>query len=157
MLAERETSTNSHRHHQQQPNIWDESRPFHSFKKVACDLGLGDDPNMQLASMHSVSKGFLGEYVRCCCCSLHCTASAGDADGASMLGSPHYNRCGHRGGYMEVLNFEAEVRAELYKLASLSLCSNVAGQVMVSCVPFGCWRGAATSHPAQLLRLVRSS
>jgi hypothetical protein len=30
------------------------------------------------------------------------------------------------------VGFDAAVRAELYKLASISLCSNIAGQIMVS-------------------------
>ena len=39
---------------------------FHSFKKVASEMGAigaSDKGSLQLASFHSVSKGFLGEYV----------------------------------------------------------------------------------------------
>jgi aspartate/methionine/tyrosine aminotransferase len=38
--------------------------------------------------------------------------------------------CGHRGGYMEVRNMSDDVYAELVKLQSIGLCSNVDGQVV---------------------------
>ncbi|MEI7482720.1 MAG: aminotransferase class I/II-fold pyridoxal phosphate-dependent enzyme [Elusimicrobiota bacterium] len=38
--------------------------------------------------------------------------------------------CGHRGGYLEVRNMPDDVYAELVKLQSIGLCSNVAGQVV---------------------------
>ncbi|HTR81815.1 MAG TPA: aminotransferase class I/II-fold pyridoxal phosphate-dependent enzyme, partial [Bacteroidota bacterium] len=37
--------------------------------------------------------------------------------------------CGHRGGYAEFRNIPDEVRAELIKLQSISLCSNLSGQI----------------------------
>jgi aspartate/methionine/tyrosine aminotransferase len=37
--------------------------------------------------------------------------------------------CGHRGGYMEMRNIPDDVAAEFIKLQSISLCSNVAGQI----------------------------
>ena len=37
--------------------------------------------------------------------------------------------CGTRGGYMELHNFDRDVRDEFYKLASVNLCPNIAGQV----------------------------
>lgn len=40
--------------------------------------------------------------------------------------------CGRRGGYMELHNIDKHVQAQLYKLASSGLCSNVSGQVMTS-------------------------
>jgi alanine transaminase len=40
--------------------------------------------------------------------------------------------CGFRGGFCELYNFDPEVKAELYKLCSMHLCSNLAGQVMTS-------------------------
>ena len=47
-----------------QTNTWKDDRPFVSFKKVASDIGaLDGDSTLQLASFHSVSKGFLGECV----------------------------------------------------------------------------------------------
>jgi aspartate/methionine/tyrosine aminotransferase len=37
--------------------------------------------------------------------------------------------CGLRGGYFELFGIDATVKAQLYKLASISLCSNTVGQV----------------------------
>lgn len=42
--------------------------------------------------------------------------------------------CGYRGGYMEAVNFDADTVAEFYKLASVNLCSNLQGQMMVACM-----------------------
>jgi len=39
--------------------------------------------------------------------------------------------CGIRGGYFQLENVDPTVRAELYKLASLFLCPNLVGQIMV--------------------------
>ncbi len=39
--------------------------------------------------------------------------------------------CGQRGGYFHLTNFPEDVSAQLYKLASISLCSNVTGQLTV--------------------------
>ena len=114
-----------------QTNIWQDARPFVSFKKVACDIGAlegKDMPQLQLASFHSVSKGFLGEYV--------CGATVGTwlvCFGAhrSTVVTWYHCRCGKRGGYVELEGFDQKVKDELYKLVSISLCSNIAGQVMV--------------------------
>ena len=38
--------------------------------------------------------------------------------------------CGRRGGYMELCGFDPQVKAELFKLACVGLCSNLDGQVM---------------------------
>ncbi len=40
--------------------------------------------------------------------------------------------CGHRGGYFECHNLDRQVQTQLFKVASVSLCSNIMGQVMVS-------------------------
>jgi len=40
--------------------------------------------------------------------------------------------CGQRSGYLEALNFSSEAKAQLYKLASVSLCPNTGGQVLMS-------------------------
>jgi alanine transaminase len=45
-----------------------------------------------------------------------------------------YGECGRRGGYMEVCGFDAGVKAELYKLASVGLCPNLGGQVLMGLV-----------------------
>ncbi|CBX96345.1 similar to alanine aminotransferase [Plenodomus lingam JN3] len=76
---------------------------FISFKKALRDLqksepGKYDD--IELASLHSVSKGMVGE-------------------------------CGHRGGYFELIGFEPEVAAEVYKFISIQLCPPVLGQCIV--------------------------
>lgn len=76
---------------------------FISFKKVLCQLQR-EHPNskydnVQLASIHSTSKGMIGE-------------------------------CGQRGGYMELTGFAPEVEENIYKLASISLCPVVTGQVL---------------------------
>jgi len=71
-------------------------RPFVSCKKIVQDLG----SDVELASFHSTSKGFIGE-------------------------------CGRRGGYMEMHNFDPQVQAEIVKLASSGLCSNLDGQLML--------------------------
>ncbi|CAM8933597.1 unnamed protein product [Rhodiola kirilowii] len=46
----------------------------------------------------------------------------------------YYGECGKRGGYMEVTGFGAEVKDQIYKLASVNLCSNIAGQILASLV-----------------------
>ena len=42
--------------------------------------------------------------------------------------------CGQRGGYMEVRNIPADVVAQITKLQSVSLCSNLTGQVATYCM-----------------------
>ena len=44
-----------------QENVYREGAQFHSFKKVLHDMGMED--GYQLASFHSCSKGYTGEYV----------------------------------------------------------------------------------------------
>ena len=39
--------------------------------------------------------------------------------------------CGRRGGYFECANIEEEVIEEIYKMASVAICSPVAGQIGV--------------------------
>merc|ERR1712146_834342 len=43
----------------------------------------------------------------------------------------YLGECGMRGGYYEAVNIDPQVMDELYKVASVSLCSNLTGQVMV--------------------------
>eukprot|EP00037_Helgoeca_nana_P030390 m.375071 g.375071 ORF g.375071 m.375071 type:complete len:228 (-) comp28178_c0_seq5:84-767(-) len=40
-----------------------------------------------------------------------------------------YGECGLRGGYLEVANMSPDVVAQLYKLSSVNLCSNLVGQI----------------------------
>eukprot|EP01102_Stenamoeba_stenopodia_P004541 TRINITY_DN1483_c0_g1_i1.p1 TRINITY_DN1483_c0_g1~~TRINITY_DN1483_c0_g1_i1.p1 ORF type:complete len:538 (+),score=125.19 TRINITY_DN1483_c0_g1_i1:111-1724(+) len=42
--------------------------------------------------------------------------------------------CGQRGGYLELTNIHKEVHDQLYKLASISLCPNAVGQIIMSLV-----------------------
>lgn len=87
-----------------QENVWAQGKQFHSFRQVAMEEAAAGDAQglapLQLASFHSVSKGFFGE-------------------------------CGRRGGYAQLQGFPDDVVAQLYKLASVSLCSNLEGQLMV--------------------------
>lgn len=82
-----------------QENIWRPGARFVSFRKVAYDMGYRP------------------------------------ADGRLQMISFHsiskgfYGECGLRGGYLEVFGIPAEVKDELYKLASISLCSNTIGQL----------------------------
>ena len=46
----------------------------------------------------------------------------------------YLGECGHRGGYMEIRNIPAEVVTEITKLQSVSLCSNLPGQVATWCL-----------------------
>jgi aspartate/methionine/tyrosine aminotransferase len=41
-----------------------------------------------------------------------------------------YGECGHRGGYFEIRNMSEEVYAEMIKLQSIGLCSNLDGQIV---------------------------
>lgn len=87
-----------------QENIWKEGSKFLSFRKVALDMGL-------------VSK-----------------VTDSDTKGLQMISfhsisKGFYGECGLRGGYFEIFGIPADVKAELYKLSSISLCSNTVGQV----------------------------
>lgn len=43
-------------------------------------------------------------------------------------------RCGFRGGYMEIINMDDEVKAQLTKLLSVRLCPPVPGQALMDLV-----------------------
>jgi alanine transaminase len=76
---------------------------FNSFKKGLRDLQKtrpGKYDTVELASLHSISKGMVGE-------------------------------CGHRGGYFELIGFDPEVVAQIYKFVSISLCAPVTGQCLI--------------------------
>ena len=76
---------------------------FTSFKAVLRRLQQetpGKYDNLELASLHSISKGIVGE-------------------------------CGHRGGYFELVGFDEEVEANIYKFISIMLCPPVIGQCIV--------------------------
>ncbi|XAR51304.1 Alanine transaminase [Bertholletia excelsa] len=46
----------------------------------------------------------------------------------------YYGECGKRGGYMEVTGFSTEIKEQIYKVASVNLCSNISGQILASLV-----------------------
>lgn len=90
-----------------QDNVWTTTKgPFASFKKAACEMGLVDPSNTD------TNKGVQ-------LASFHSTSKGFTGE------------CGRRGGYVELCGFDPAVRAELYKLASISLCANVSGQIMM--------------------------
>lgn len=80
-----------------QQNIYAEGAEFVSMRKIAKDK----HSPIQLASLHSASKGIVGE-------------------------------CGLRGGLMHLENVSQETLAIIYKLASVSLCSNLVGQAVMT-------------------------
>lgn len=45
-----------------------------------------------------------------------------------------YGECGRRGGYMEMVGFDDKVGGLMNKIASVNLCSNTAGQILMSMV-----------------------
>lgn len=42
-----------------------------------------------------------------------------------------FGECGRRGGYMELQGIDSEVKGQIVKLASSTLCSNIPGQIMM--------------------------
>ncbi|XP_043937215.1 alanine aminotransferase 2 [Protopterus annectens] len=86
-----------------QDNVYSEDCKFHSFKKIMYEMGPEYFNNVELASFHSTSKGFMGE-------------------------------CGCRGGYMEVINLDPDVKAQLVKLLSIRLCAPLSGQAAMDVV-----------------------
>ena len=42
-----------------------------------------------------------------------------------------YGECGRRGGFVEFANVDEDALDEMYKLASINLCSNLDGQLMM--------------------------
>jgi alanine transaminase len=83
-----------------QENIWAAKAKFVSFRQVAYDMDVLSDPENGLQMI-----------------SFHSVSKG-------FLGE-----CGLRGGYFELLNIPTAVRQELYKLCSISLCSNTIGQI----------------------------
>ena len=84
-----------------QTNVY--SGEFHSFKKV-------------LRNMQKASPGVYDEVELV---SFHSVSKG-------MVGE-----CGHRGGYFELVGFDPEVQAQIYKLVSIFLCPPVIGQCLV--------------------------
>jgi aspartate/methionine/tyrosine aminotransferase len=69
-----------------------------------------------------------------------------------------FGECGRRGGYMELVGIDPDVKDQLYKLASASLCSTVSGQVMTSLMVRGPKPGDESyeSHEAEKAAVYQS-
>jgi len=69
-----------------------------------------------------------------------------------------FGECGRRGGYMELVGFDEKVKAQLYKLASASLCPSVNGQIMTSLMVRGPEPGDESydSHEAEKASIFES-
>ena len=76
-----------------------EDKPFVSCHRAVRDMPLPYREKTMVFSLHSTSKGVLGE-------------------------------CGRRGGYAHLANIPQELYAQIMKLASINLCSNLNGQLM---------------------------
>ncbi len=63
-----------------------------------------------------------------------------------------YGECGRRGGYTEFVGFGKDVLAELYKLASINLCSNVNGQICTALMMQPPKARARAAAPAPAMR-----
>ena len=63
-----------------------------------------------------------GDHPSCALASMHSVSKG------------FYGECGRRGGYLELVGFPEGVLGQLGKLASISLCSNVPGQLTMAMV-----------------------
>jgi len=88
-----------------QENVWEEGKEFVSFRKVAIEMGYTGE--------EEITKP--GEGLQLV--SFHSVSKG-------FLGE-----CGLRGGYFQVHGIPAAAAAQVYKLASISLCSNTVGQL----------------------------
>lgn len=129
-----------------QDNVYAEGSQFHSFKKVLTEMGPPYATQQELASFHSVSKGYMGECVQAQGVVVvkpelvenfpdHCHGSTAP-DPLPRPASTHAlpGRCGFRGGYVEVVNMDAEVQKQMAKLMSVRLCPPVPGQALLDMV-----------------------
>jgi len=87
-----------------QENVYDPSKEFISFKKLVRTMGAGTEAEQEAAKAVSLV-------------SFHSTSKG-------FIGE-----CGIRGGYFELDNLIPQVKEQLYKLASLTLCANTHGQI----------------------------
>ncbi|XP_010883600.2 alanine aminotransferase 1-like [Esox lucius] len=81
-----------------QDSIFGEDTEFVSYKKVLSEMGPPLSHQVELASFHSVSKGFMGE-------------------------------CGLRGGYVELVNLDPEVKKYIYNIFLTDSSPAVTGQL----------------------------
>jgi hypothetical protein len=92
-----------------QENVYADDRNFISFRKVVKTMAASSD----------ASEAAAGKAVEMI--SFHSVSKG-------FIGE-----CGIRGGYFELHNIDDAVKQNLYKLASISLCSNTHGQVLQRC------------------------
>lgn len=85
-----------------QENVF-EGQKFHSMKKV----------------LRSLQRTIPNQFDNIQLASFHSTSKG-------LLGE-----CGHRGGYVELIGFTPTVKQVMLKIASISLCPSVVGQVLV--------------------------
>uniref|UniRef100_A0A3Q2V2U7 alanine transaminase n=1 Tax=Haplochromis burtoni TaxID=8153 RepID=A0A3Q2V2U7_HAPBU len=83
-----------------QDRVYGENCEFVSYKRAVSEMGPPFSGTVELASFHSVSKGFSGEYV-----------------------------CGLRAGYVELVNLDPAVMKYIHTLFSKDACSPVLGQI----------------------------
>lgn len=116
-----------------QENIYAENKKFHSFKKVARSLAY-DENDLTLVSLHSVSMSESSSFIYQ---KKNMTLNLWRVQSevrlfSHLLDLAGYGESGRRGGYMEVSGVAANVKDQIYKVASLTLCPNIAGQILVS-------------------------
>ncbi|KAL3895508.1 MAG: hypothetical protein SGPRY_013495, partial [Prymnesium sp.] len=90
-----------------QENVYGNAPAFFSFKKALAELRLAGEKGDEVAAALAKKAQVI---------SFHSTSKG-------FLGE-----CGLRGGYFELQNIPEDVKAQIVKLASVSLCSNVVGQ-----------------------------
>lgn len=101
-----------------QENAYAPGKPFASFRKVAQEMGYKDSDASSPLQMVS----------------FHSTSKG-------FLGE-----CGLRGGYMQVQGLHPDVLAQVYKQASISLCSNTIGQLCTGLMVQPPREGEASHH-----------
>lgn len=106
-----------------QENVYAEGKEFFSAKRAAYEAGLIKDD--LTSSIELISFHSVSKGV--------------------------FGECGRRGGYMELVGIDEDVQAQIYKLASASLCSTVPGQVMTALMVRGPAPGDVSyeSHEAE--------
>jgi aspartate/methionine/tyrosine aminotransferase len=69
-----------------------------------------------------------------------------------------FGECGRRGGYMELVGIDSNVKDHMYKLAASFLCSTVSGQIMTSLMVRGPQPGDVSyeSHQAEMDAILQS-
>jgi alanine transaminase len=91
-----------------QANIYTKDRPFVSFKKVLRDFATTGKTDAEKRIAEEV------ELV-----SFH------------SISKGFTGECGRRGGYFELTNIDSDVESQIYKMASVSLCPSIQGQIGV--------------------------